>query len=408
MASGDTAPPIALASSPPAFLGGQSPSNLSSPLSDVEDRDAYPDEMDLGGSVHNVARLGTPEHQREDEDDDAAGGNSDGESRLSDVDVNDSEAETERLYDTPQKNTPRRGLTNGATDAGGKQFIDRRLATFEPSPSKLQQQVRADVTAADDGSDDDSLSEPDDDISMASSEPDPALAKAHKSRSQSQANDSPETKAGDTKVAADPVEEEAIETRKRKRSSVAEQSELDQPLRKRTGSIGSTPRELSTNDNAAPDDEGASSNARSGEQTGEEDNTGDREATHNTKDEALETTEAASAEPTRSRQSRRNGVRKRKSPDDSTEGPNESAQEDSAAAEEGRARTAGEEQADAEADEEAAEAALRNEEERTYKLRGAHLGLRTNVWNSREKEIRLGGAICHREAIWQFPRTVRY
>lgn len=379
MATGDTASAVVLPSSPPQFLGAQSPSNLSSPLSDVEDRDAYPDGMDLSSPSHNTARLGTPDRQREDggdggDDAEAKGNNSDSESKLSDVDVNDSEAETERLYDTPHKNTPRRRLANGATEAGGKQFLDRRPAAFEPSPSKLQKQVKADADAADDSSDDDPLSDPDDDMSLAGSEPDPSHAKDRGSRSQSPAKDTAEEKDSEDKAVKDQIDEEATaDSRKRKRSSVAEQSESEQPLRKRTGSIGSVPRESVIKDTAAPDDEAASSNARSGEQTGEEDNTTSREATQKTKSETLETTEVSASETGRPRQTRRNGARKRKSPENGTEGPNESAQEDgeTAPADEEGARNAEEEHADAEADEEAAETAQRNEEERKYSF-GKH------------------------------------
>lgn len=373
MATGDTAPPIALASSPPPFLG-QSSSNLSSPLSEVEDKDTDPDEMDLGGLTRNVARLGTPE-PRDEDDDFASRPNSDGESKLSEIDANDSEAETERLYDTPPKNTQGRGLVNGVKDAGGKQFIDRRNAPFEPSPSKLQQQVRPAADAGDEGSDDDSLSDVDPDFSMPSilaarRRADRRRTKDRQSRSPSPSKHTPQTKVQEAKPA-----EDSTDTRKRKRSSVAEQSELDQPLRKRTCSISPTDREFSADNTAAPDDEGASTNTRSGEHTGEEDSTGDREVAHDTKDEAAKSIEDTTTEPSRSRKPKRNGVRRRKSPDDGTEGLNESTPEHgdrAATADEDTIRTGEEEQAEGDVDEEA-EVALRNEEERMSILSGSCL-----------------------------------
>ncbi|KAB5530439.1 Sds3-like-domain-containing protein [Coniochaeta sp. 2T2.1] len=254
MATTEAAPPITTRSSPPIL--DHSPSNVSSPLSDVEDKDADADEMDfdlLSPRTTNLAR------QRQLDDLEVASpslstGTDGDESRLSDVDVNDSEAETERLYDTPPKNTAGRDTVYrpGATETGAQLFLERRRPAFEPSPSKLQRQLNAQTDGVDDGSDNDSLSEADDDASMASNEPDQE-PKADESRSPSPVKKTSQPTTKEDMPTSATVDEEHNDTRKRKRSSAADQS--GEPLRKRTGSVAAQGPDFSADDTAIIDDD---------------------------------------------------------------------------------------------------------------------------------------------------------
>lgn len=278
MATGDTAPP--LSSSPPPLLDN-SPSNLSSPLSDVEDKDADPDEMELDIQDDSPGRPGTPKQNgkgaQQDSDADA---DSDEESKLSEMDINDSEAETERLYDTPPKNGAPRDMLSILSEVGSRQLIERRGRVFERSPSKLQQQLQAELDAenAPTPTENESLSdaEDEDDASAVSSEPD------HESQSTkadgeprlpSQAKKNQETNSAVESTASQHTQQDSQDSRKRKRTSLADQSELEQPLRKRTGSIGVPEAEFSADDAVVADDEGGmSTNPQSGNHTAEEDN----------------------------------------------------------------------------------------------------------------------------------------
>ncbi|KAK2036097.1 hypothetical protein LZ31DRAFT_636730 [Colletotrichum somersetense] len=186
----------ATASAPPALETGQATldhddSNISSPLSDVEDKDGEGDSLD-------GMQLDRPQ-----EDPDEA---LDSDSNLSEA--NDTEAETERLFDTPQAQRHKDVVVN--------QFNDGQV--FDRTPSKLQKTFSVDAT--DDG-DDESLSDRDD-VSMISSHADEASPSKPK-----KPNTLPSTE-DDT---------ENIDTKKRKRSPVAESSEPGQPARKRTGSV---------------------------------------------------------------------------------------------------------------------------------------------------------------------------
>ncbi|KAK1755190.1 transcriptional regulatory protein DEP1 [Echria macrotheca] len=372
MATGDMVPPLALSSSPPPLLDN-SPSNLSSPLSDVEDKDADPDDMDLDMQDNSSGRPGTPRRNGNSggEDSEADEG-SDDESKLSEMDINDSEAETERLYDTPPKESAKRDALSILSDAGSRQFIDRRGRVFERSPSKLQQQLQAELDAENAVSDNDSLSdaeeEEDDDASLASSEPEPQPSKDLK-RSPAQSKKTHETIPNNSLQASQLTRQDSQESRKRKRSSAAEQSELDQPLRKRTGSIGGREGDLSADDAAVADDEGGiSTNPQSGTHTGEEDNNDDADRPAlGDKEGPLASVEDETIDSSRSKKPKRNVPRKRKSqsPEESGGQGTEEAQDDPAddvdeATAEGPAQHAEDDHAD-DADE--AEAAHKNEEE---------------------------------------------
>ncbi|KAF3357351.1 hypothetical protein VdG1_05848 [Verticillium dahliae VDG1] len=173
-------------------------SNISSPLSDVEDGDGDEGSLDVMNIHHDTPR----------QHDDDEGDMSESDSNLSDA--NDTEAETERLFDTPQAQRHRDVVVN--------EFNDGQI--FEHTPSKLQKTFSVDEEA--DNSDNESLSD-NDDVSLASSPGDgsPSPTKP--------------AKPAVTSLAS-PVRESS-ETKKRKRSLPVDQSDSDQPLRKRTGSV---------------------------------------------------------------------------------------------------------------------------------------------------------------------------
>ncbi|OLN97014.1 Transcriptional regulatory protein DEP1 [Colletotrichum chlorophyti] len=219
----------ATASAPPALSPGQATldhddSNISSPLSDVEDKDGEGESLD-GMQLDHRPDL-----------DEAL----DSDSNLSEA--NDTEAETERLYDTPQAQRHKDVVVN--------QFNDGQV--FERTPSKLQKTFSVDTI--DDG-DDDSLSDRDD-VSMTSSRGDEGSpSRPKKSTEHPFVEDHPES--GDNK--------------KRKRSPVAESSEPGQPSRKRTGSV--VPQEQNQRKGGVEmhDDEVPSTNSHSGDHSANED-----------------------------------------------------------------------------------------------------------------------------------------
>lgn len=377
MATGDTVKTLAPSSSPPPLLD-HSPSNLSSPLSDVEDKDGDADDMDIdmhaADSDHNGM---TKDHAHGGKGESASGVDSDDESKLSEVDVNDSEAETERLYDTPRKINGTRDAINGVVVGKNQQFTDRRDRTFERSPSKLKQQIHANVEARNHDSDNDSLSgeeEDNDDTSLPSSEPERHPAKSRTSRSASPAGKIQGLRETDAAAIAQDSTQSSLESRKRKRSPLADHSDHEQPLRKRTGSVPAADRELSADDTAVLDDEGASANLQSGDHSGEEDNHDKAEIPPRGKEVAPERIDEEAAGPSRSKKSKRNNNKKRKSksPDEGGGEGDErnfegAGEDDDAGGAENAAHGAEDEQQEAEAEEE--NEAAHKEEERKFKYR---------------------------------------
>jgi hypothetical protein len=364
-----------------------SPSSVSSPLSEPEDKDGYGDEVDLDmrdlSDGHNTPnRNGT----QGDPDSDAAS-ESDDESKLSEVDVNDSEAETERLYDTPPKNGATRDIVN-TTGEGSRRFTDRRDRIFERSPSKLHQQLRADIETGDATSSHNSVSEgedgEDDDVSIPSSEPEVDSTKEPRLRAATLAKKSQTAPSKDAPTSH--PRKSSADSRKRKRSSAAEHSESEQPLKKRTGSVSAADRE-SADDVAMIDDDGVSTNPQSGNHTAEEDN-----------EEVVATTEAKEELPdagdedlivsTRSRKGKRSPTKKQKSksPGETTtkeEAPDEPPEDADVQSLEVPTPQAEDDHAD-EVDEEA-EAAHRNEEERTQSAIPSFTSVKTN-WAAVERK----------------------
>jgi len=312
MATGDTATPLAPSSPPPPSLDN-SPSNLSSPLSEPEDKDAYGDEADLDMRDNSDGR-DTPNRNGvgSDPESDVAS-ESDDDSKLSELDVNDSEAETERLYDTPPKNGATRDIVNTAAESGNRLFTDRRDRVFERSPSKLHQQLRADIDTGDVASGRNSPSEAedgeDDDLSLPSSEPELDSIEERRLRSPTLVKKSQIVPSTDTPTSH--PRKNSADSRKRKRPSVAEQSESEQPPKKRAGSASAVDGG-STNDVAMMDDDELSANPQSGNHTAEEDEE-ELVATTEAKEELAQTVEEDIAVPARLRKGKRSPTKQRKS-----------------------------------------------------------------------------------------------
>ncbi|KAK7415502.1 hypothetical protein QQX98_005855 [Neonectria punicea] len=202
-AAASAAPPLS-----PRGVGGvdHADSNISSPLSEVDDKDDNDEDI---------------QHMHLDIDDDdiskpSVGSKkaaSDSDSVLSDAhsdinsDANDTEAETERLFDTPKHQRQR--------DVVVDQFNEGQV--FETSPSKLRRAANLHEDA--EHRDDDFLSG--DDASIGT----PRAA-----------DDSPTKPATTKETSVDDEHKHDSQERKRKRSPAADHSEPEEPLRKRTSS----------------------------------------------------------------------------------------------------------------------------------------------------------------------------
>jgi hypothetical protein len=222
-------------------------SNVSSPLSDVEDAD--PDDASLDGlGLDRPSPNGPADDDEEDSD-----------SNLSEA--NDTEAETERLYDTPQAQRQKDVVIGPFTDG----------PIFEQTPSKLNKTFSVDDDEADDG-DNDSLSD-NDDVSMTSSRPGDD---DEDEEDEEDAEASPAKITKSTELSSVDDTQDSVESKKRKRSPAAEQSDADQPLRKRTGSVAA--KDVASGQNTPAvggdgddDDDALSTHPNSGIQSGAED-----------------------------------------------------------------------------------------------------------------------------------------
>ncbi|KAI1268941.1 hypothetical protein F5Y18DRAFT_172190 [Xylariaceae sp. FL1019] len=224
MATGDTAPPPL--SIPPPQIEPLSDDDGSSPLSDVEDKDDDPDDLrDSQNSTHND--------------------NDDMSIAEDHSDANDTEAETERLYDTPQQPTRHKDVVfNNTNDA----------VVYERTPSKLRHHNKPPPESNVDP--DTALS--DEDVSMASSPPAPNPEPILKRQSPT------------LDILAEAANQEA-ESRKRKRSSAAaEVADVDQPSRKRTESVPPPSQPPADGDTAMVDEDEPSLNTNSGDHSVDE------------------------------------------------------------------------------------------------------------------------------------------
>jgi hypothetical protein len=252
--------------SPPSAVGGadNEDSNISSPLSDVDDKDTNDDDiehMQLDHDHHDdEAGRDTPSpaagpHRTGSEDGD------DSDSALSEAqsddnsDDNDTEAETERLYDTP-RNPRQRNVTDDYhhEDQG-----------YEHTPSKLRNTAAVDLDKDSDG-DAESLS--DDDASVASAPTN---------------HEDPLKKLSELTDAALGTAN-AERDRKRKRSTVAEQSDPEQPSKKRPASLPAIDTDADE-DAALKDEDGNAANPQSGVQSGGEDAETPQKEDHDTSEE---------------------------------------------------------------------------------------------------------------------------
>lgn len=183
-------------------------SNSSSELSDVANDDDISMRQD-DGNDDDSNMTGHPQG-------DANESASDSESALSDAqsvansEGNDTEAETERLYDTPQHHRQR--------DVVVDQYNDGEV--FEHTPSKLQRTAMVDED--DEQADAESIA--DDGASSPSGKSDTA--------------GSPRKNATTKDTSVDDEQQQDSQDRKRKRSLAHDNSDSEQPLRKRTGSVG--------------------------------------------------------------------------------------------------------------------------------------------------------------------------
>lgn len=206
MAAAAPAPPT-LSTNHPVADGEDS--NLSSPLSEVDDKDGELDDPDPMSLDHSA-----PREDASDSD------------MLSEA--NDTEAETERLYDTPQVSRQKNLVLSQ---------IDEEDAT-DTTPTKPSTVVVGGAPRdADDSLSDVDMSAP------PSTPPEEPLSPSKAARSTS-----PDENGS------------ACEAKKRKRSPVADRSGSETPLRKRTGSVGVSSREAAgknietTGSDARPDE----------------------------------------------------------------------------------------------------------------------------------------------------------
>lgn len=265
MAATATAPPPL--SSPAVGVVDHEDSNISSPLSEVDtkdDNDEDIEHMHLDNDDEDSTRPSPKKRPH------AA---SDSDSVLSDAHTSDgnvTEAETERLYDTPRHQRQR--------DVVVDQFNEGQV--FEHTPSKLRRTANLDDHHDDESTmgDDASIGSPTIGIespSKPATKHDAALEDDHKNDSQD---------------------------RKRKRSPAADQSETEQPLRKRTSSVPvadiETPQQAE--DTVMHEDEPTPANESSGTQTpAEEVDVSPRKKSTAREDGAVERTTRATKKGTR-------------------------------------------------------------------------------------------------------------
>lgn len=342
MATGGTALPIAMANPPRSLLDQDS--TVSSPLSEVMNS-THSDGDEFEKLDHNHADgISKPLIQ------------DDSDSNLSDLETNDSEAETERLYDTPRRNKTQ--SSNIISDANNDQELTsgKSLNPFQRSPSKLQEQVRADARAESAEDDNDDLSEDpqdvddEDKVSGAYSEPEneKETGKIHKKSLRPQRNKPQESRiVSSTTAVASHSDDSSSESRKRKRSPITGQSDVNQPSRKRGGSPAEPGDESSSLSKLMSEDLAPSNSTghKSAEQSGDED---ENDTVMRDAEDPADSVEKPTVESGRSKKSRRTNTKKRRGHE---EGITEEAPEAEEMAPE-ESQTAEDERAEAEADEE--------------------------------------------------------
>lgn len=282
---------------------------------------------------------------------------SDGLSDVSD-DENDSEAETERLEESPNKFRPHQDVVLSSQ-------INNQ--TYERSPSKLNKQITADDH--EDEEDEEPLS--DDDISVNESPESP----------KSPALDEPEIEpltaatslqdsSGEGKKSLSVMDPD---TKKRKRSIMAGgvvDEDIEEPLRKRTGSVLTPGDDYAIEDDINPEEEVDNSNPISGDVSGDEAEPAHEEEVIEDIEEPVADDEIVPIISDALLSPKKRGRRKKKGQENGVD-----SHEDAEAGADGEAvlngdldvRNGDEDHADNEGDDEA-EAALKNEEERESTL----------------------------------------
>jgi hypothetical protein len=282
---------------------------------------------------------------------------SDSLSNVSD-DENDSEAETERLEESPNKFRPHQDIV---------QSSQNNNQTYERSPSKLQNQIIPTHQDELELEDDDPLSS--DDISVNESPESP-----HDEGEQGEpatAATSLEDSSGEGKKTLSVLD---ADTRKRKRSIMAGSGldeDLEEPLRKRTGSVMTPGDDYAIEDDIDQDEEVDTSHPISGNISGDEGGVPQEEDAPEEveeptpAEEILPETEDIPISPKKRGRKKKKAVENGISVHDDDA---EMAQDGETALNgEDEARIAEEENAENEGDDEA-EAALKNEEERKFSL----------------------------------------
>lgn len=362
MATGGTAPPMAMINPPHTLLDQDS--NVSSPLSEVEDRDAEPDDMDIDTHSNHTDGIDPLDSGKDHAQGPVHAPHDDSESNLSDIETNDSEAETERLYDTPRKNHNQAGNSTTVANDESKQSPHNPNRTYQQSPSKVQSQVQARIEAESGDEDNDDLTDErhdaddEDKGSIVDNEGDSDEEEGgnREKPAQLQRNKSQESHiVASSTLAGSLSDNSSADSRKRKRSAVAEQTSSNQPPRKRAGSILEAADDSSSlskvmSEDVAPDQ---STGNKSAEQTADED---DEDMAMKDAEDVADSVEKPPSESIRPKKTKRNNTRKRKESEEDAEGAHKAEGPDTAGS-----HTA-EEQAQPEVDEEA-EAAHRNEEE---------------------------------------------
>ncbi|EHL02435.1 hypothetical protein M7I_1512 [Glarea lozoyensis 74030] len=191
----------------------------SSSLSEIEDKDAEQDE-DIEGSDDELSNISDDENEE-----------------------NDSEAETERLEESPNKFRPQKDVVLSSHNGN---------TSYDHTPSKLHNQITAEDQEDDDDDDEDPLSEAE--LSMDESPESPKSSNHEDADEVPTAPTSLDDSSGENKNLLS-IESD---TRKRKRSIMAGsglEEELGEPLRKRTGSVMKTGDEYAVDDDTQQEED---------------------------------------------------------------------------------------------------------------------------------------------------------
>lgn len=216
---------------------------MSSPLSDVEENEADPSEPGFD-----------PTEARDDDEDDDDNeelsaaeddGDGDDESNLAEDEeeeaANDTEAETERLQDTPEHPSLRRRRDVIVGKGGTSQTFERsplKAVTLMSSKSPTKPRGPAAAAAAAAAGEDDSDDNSDDDLSLPlSSHPSKDDLSSAGELAAGKARSIKGKISASGKKRSSLLQQHDADNRKRKRSLAADGSESEQPLRKRTGSV---------------------------------------------------------------------------------------------------------------------------------------------------------------------------